>query len=494
MIEVVRLLLAAVFAVAAVAKLADLRGAAIAAQSFGAPRRVALPVALLVVLAELAVAASLVPAATARMGAVASVGLLLSFSAVITVARLRGRTPDCHCFGRLHSAPAGWPVVARNLALALAAVTVVASGPATAIGAKELAAFGLAGLVVGQALLSYVLLRRYGRALRRLEELEAGKPPLTPAVGTNAPDFALPAVEGGQLTLTGLLELGRPVLLVFTDPDCGPCHALMPRVAHWQRSLADRLTVAVVTRGDPEDDLAVAREHGLSNVLMQENREINELYGASATPSAVLVGADGRIEHAVAAGAEAIEGVVEALTPADAHASRPARGHREVAAAAAIAGGLAATAAVAQASPGAREQEPTNPELQAIDTVLKAAGPRLLAASQRSLKAVRAQATLREEKAVRAKRKAAQRALAAERREVLALRATVAKLADTSTEARNVKFMVNNSLSLLAQSLAKRRQAISASPTVALRLLGEGQELFLKSVGPGGAAGKVLGR
>ena len=50
----------------------------------------------------------------------------------------------------------------------------------------------------------------------------------------------------------------RPnVLLVFADPDCGPCHALMPRVADWQRSLADRLTVAVVGRGDREDNLVV---------------------------------------------------------------------------------------------------------------------------------------------------------------------------------------------------------------------------------------------
>lgn len=495
MIEVVRLLLAAMFAVAAVAKLADLRAAAVAAQGFGAPRRAALPAALFVVLAELAIAVALVPAATARAGAAAGAALLIMFSGAVALARLRGLSPDCHCFGRLRSAPAGWGTLVRNAALAMVAL-LLALQPAFDPTLLELAAVAVAAVVFAQALLLLKLLRRYGEALRRIEELQAADSrPTTLEVGAEAPSFALPGLDGRDVTLAGLLERTRPILLVFADPDCGPCHALMPRVADWQRSFADRLTVAVVTRGDREDNLAVAREHGLSNVLVQADREINELYGTWATPSAVLVGAGGRIEHAVAAGAQAIEGVVEALTPAEQPPEpEPARAHRELAAAAVVAGGLAAPAAVAQASPGARKQQPTNPELQAIDAALKAAGPRLVAASRRSMKAIRVQATLRDGKAARAKRKAAQQALAAERREVLALRAAVAKLAGTSIEAHNVKVMVNNSLSLLAQSLTKRQQAIGASPTVGLRLLDEGEQLFLRSVGGSAAAGKVLGR
>ena len=33
----------------------------------------------------------------------------------------RGRNPECHCFGQLHSAPAGWKTLARTGALAAVA-------------------------------------------------------------------------------------------------------------------------------------------------------------------------------------------------------------------------------------------------------------------------------------------------------------------------------------------------------------------------------------
>ena len=308
MIEVLRLLLAVVFAVAAVAKLADLRGAAEAARSFGAPGRAAGPVAVLVALAELAIAAALVPASTARMGAAAAVGLLVVFSGVVAVARLRGRTPDCHCFGRLHSAPAGWTVVARNLALALAAGAVVASGPATVIGAGELATVGLAALVGGQALLSYTLLRRYGRALRRIEELEDGySTSAGPELGEPAPPFALPTTAGGDVTLERLLEPGRPALLVFVDSACGACSALFPSLAS---AGSDAFTLAVLGHGDPDRLRAAADEHGLDEILVVPDVSLFREYGSEAAPSAVLVDADGRIASPVLYGVEDIAEIV----------------------------------------------------------------------------------------------------------------------------------------------------------------------------------------
>jgi hypothetical protein len=54
--------------------------------------------------------------------------------------------------------------------------------------------------------------------------------------------------------------------------------------------------------------------------------------------------------------------------------------------------------------------------------------------------------------------------------------------------------MVGYSLSLLAQSLQKRERAIGAAPTVALKLVDESEELFLRSLGSGAAAGQLLGR
>ncbi|MGI9145990.1 MAG: redoxin domain-containing protein, partial [Chloroflexota bacterium] len=51
--------------------------------------------------------------------------------------------------------------------------------------------------------------------------------------GTPAPAFRLPRVDGGQLALEDYR--GHKVLLVFSDPNCGPCYELAPRLEQVHR-------------------------------------------------------------------------------------------------------------------------------------------------------------------------------------------------------------------------------------------------------------------
>src|SRR3712207_6801747 len=125
---IARLVLAAVFALAGVAKLSDLEGSRKAIMDFGLPAVLASPLALLLPLAELAVAAALIPASTAWWGALGALGLLVLFVVGISINLARGRKPDCHCFGQLHSAPAGWKTLARNGVLAAVAGFVLWEG------------------------------------------------------------------------------------------------------------------------------------------------------------------------------------------------------------------------------------------------------------------------------------------------------------------------------------------------------------------------------
>ena len=120
-----RLLLAAVFLVAGLAKLADRAGSRKALVDFGVPVALAAPLGLLLPLAEIAVPAALVSIPSAWWGAVGALALLLLFVAGISVNLARGRKPDCHCFGQLHSTPAGWPTLVRNAVLAAIAGFVV---------------------------------------------------------------------------------------------------------------------------------------------------------------------------------------------------------------------------------------------------------------------------------------------------------------------------------------------------------------------------------
>ena len=81
---------------------------------------------------------------------------------------------------------------------------------------------------------------------------------------------------------------------------------LFPDVGRWQEEYSDKLTVAVLSRGEPDENATMASEHGLTNVLMQESWEVSEAYGVEATPAAVLVRPDGTIGSSVFEGVRTV--------------------------------------------------------------------------------------------------------------------------------------------------------------------------------------------
>src|SRR5688572_10702333 len=125
MLLVARVLLAGVFGVAGLAKLADRPGSRQALIDFGLPATLVRSLGLLLPLAELAVAAALLPLTTAWWGALGALALLLVFGVGIAGNLARGRRPACHCFGQLHSAPAGRATLLRNGVLAVLAGVLV---------------------------------------------------------------------------------------------------------------------------------------------------------------------------------------------------------------------------------------------------------------------------------------------------------------------------------------------------------------------------------
>jgi peroxiredoxin len=138
-------------------------------------------------------------------------------------------------------------------------------------------------------------------------------------VGTPAPAFSLEDLQGETLTLDSLQRAGKPVVLLFTDPDCGPCNALLPDVGRWQEQYQDELTIALVSRGDPEENRTKAQEHGLTNVVLQDDWEVSEVYDVAGTPGAVLVSPDGTIASPMAAGADSIRAFVAQAVAAPAN-------------------------------------------------------------------------------------------------------------------------------------------------------------------------------
>lgn len=362
-----RLLLAAVFLLAGVAKYSDPKGTSKAFTDFGLPRAMAALAALVLPVVEAGVAIALVPAASAWYGACGALALLGIFIGGIVFAMVRGRKPDCRCFGQLHSAPVGRSTLIRNGVLGVLAGWLVWVGPAhmgpsvwrhlEAAGDDERRLFFVAAVIL--CFLFWRALRQRGaeeEATAAVEgpwfdwddEEEEAVAPSVPApkpqprprapvpepkprdpvlqkiieagigwpVGTPAPAFTLPDLTGEQRSSQSSLEPGKTTFLVFSSPHCESCRALWPYLGRWSREYGQALNLIVVSRGPGTENLAKQNGVEMSRVLLQQEFEISDAYGVNSTPAALLVGSDGRIQSHLAVGREEIQKLIAAAQPA----------------------------------------------------------------------------------------------------------------------------------------------------------------------------------
>jgi peroxiredoxin len=122
--------------------------------------------------------------------------------------------------------------------------------------------------------------------------------------GSPAPDFKLPRVDGGELSLSEYR--GRSVMLVFSDPHCAPCSALASQLREAHRQRPD-VPVIMVSRGSVEENREKVHELELAfPVVVQQQWEVSRAYGAFATPVGVLIDERGTIAAEVAQGADQV--------------------------------------------------------------------------------------------------------------------------------------------------------------------------------------------
>ena len=165
---------------------------------------------------------------------------------------------------------------------------------------------------------AYQLFKQNGRLLLRIEALEAavdrpaGDPSLAKSrinrnglpKGTVAPAFTLPLLHGGELSLSDYK--GRRVLLVFSDPDCGPCNLVAPQLQKLSSQIRD-LDFIMVSRGDHEKNKKKAAELGIDfPIVLQDQWKLSREYARFETPIAYLIDERGVIASDVALGPEAI--------------------------------------------------------------------------------------------------------------------------------------------------------------------------------------------
>jgi peroxiredoxin len=130
--------------------------------------------------------------------------------------------------------------------------------------------------------------------------------------GMRAPLFRLPDIYGKDVSLEDYR--GRRVLLVFSDPHCGPCDELAPRLAELQKEHRENgLAFIMVGRGELEENRRKAEQHGIRfPVVIQDKWKLSKEYGIFATPVAFLLREDGVLLKDVAIGPTAITAMAHA--------------------------------------------------------------------------------------------------------------------------------------------------------------------------------------
>jgi peroxiredoxin/uncharacterized membrane protein YphA (DoxX/SURF4 family) len=349
---VARVVLALVFGIAGVAKAADPEGSRRAMVGFGIPQKLATVFGSSLALVEILIAAALIPTATAWMGAIAALALLLVFCVGIAVNLARGKSPDCHCFGQLHSEPVKWSTFARNIVLLAVAGLIVVQGSDNAgmsalnwladLKTDEVVSLILGVVSVAFVSTAVVYLRRVIRqqstilaridAMKKVIDEDYAEPPVERPdaaapleglpIGSPAPDFSLATIDGAAVTLDNLLAYRKPVLLLFVSPHCPPCEAILPAVKIWERDHETQLRVAVVSKGTLEDNQDRVAKYGARYLLLQGESRVGDDYQAKWTPAAVIVSRYGRIASQMAFGDEPIRALVTATVAPD--EARPA--------------------------------------------------------------------------------------------------------------------------------------------------------------------------
>jgi thiol-disulfide isomerase/thioredoxin len=325
---VVRLSLATIFAVAALAKVSKRAESVATLQEFGVSTRYGGLLAHGLPAAELSIAILLLPATTARIGASLATVLLVIFSAAIAVNLHNGRRPKCNCFGQVNAKPIGPQTLLRNSLLISSAALVALLGPGGSLSMltpsridARLAADAFLLLLAGALLwMTVQLFRQQGRMLARIDVLELrldealGPMPLKSAPlgisglppGTAAPVFELESLAGQRVGLRQLLSTSSQLILLFIDPGCSPCLSLVPQVRIWQRQYGGSAPVIAIARGKKEDIREKYGQLGAQSVLLQIDDEVSREYQIAGTPAAILVDSNGEIRAQTAFGGEAI--------------------------------------------------------------------------------------------------------------------------------------------------------------------------------------------
>jgi peroxiredoxin len=118
-------------------------------------------------------------------------------------------------------------------------------------------------------------------------------------VGTTAPDFTLPTMDGKQFSLKEALARG-PVLAAFFKISCPVCQFAFPYLERIFKAYGNRnVTMVGISQNGKKDTAAFIKEYGVTfPVLLDDTNSYpaSNAYGLTNVPSLFWIAPDGQIE------------------------------------------------------------------------------------------------------------------------------------------------------------------------------------------------------
>ena len=137
------------------------------------------------------------------------------------------------------------------------------------------------------------------RELQRVPTQDPPRPRVGSQVGQNAPSFRLPDLDGNMVEVGNFK--GRSTMLVFWNPSCGFCSRMLPDLREWERRRIETSPALVlISTGDLNANRAMQLK---AKILIDGSFAVARSFGATGTPSAVMIDSGGHLASSVAVGA-----------------------------------------------------------------------------------------------------------------------------------------------------------------------------------------------
>lgn len=131
--------------------------------------------------------------------------------------------------------------------------------------------------------------------------------------GESAPQFTLPSLTGGSVTLGGQAALGLSTLLFFLSPTCPVCKTLLPILKSVRDTELGWLRVVFASDGKEAEHLDFIKEYGLDDFPYLNSMDVGVAYQIGKLPYGVLISGEGSVvAHGLINNREHLESLFEA--------------------------------------------------------------------------------------------------------------------------------------------------------------------------------------